>query len=66
MNVRERFRRWWKPAAYEEDHPLSEREREELQHLTTAESLNVTYDEAPGTATGPGAIISTDDEFRRN
>jgi len=30
MNLRERLRRWWKPAEYA-DRPLSEEEREQLQ-----------------------------------
>jgi hypothetical protein len=28
VSLRERLRRWWKPADYEDDHPLSEEERE--------------------------------------
>jgi hypothetical protein len=65
MNVRERLRRWWRPAEYEEDHPLSEKEREELEQRMSAENINLSIDEAPGTATGPGTMIDVDDEFRR-
>jgi hypothetical protein len=28
MNLRDRVRRWWKPAQWADDHPLSEQERE--------------------------------------
>lgn len=31
MNMRERFLRWWKPAAYYESHPLSEEERQGVE-----------------------------------
>jgi hypothetical protein len=27
MTLRERFLRWWRPAAYYETHPLSDKER---------------------------------------
>jgi hypothetical protein len=27
MNLRDRVRRWWKPAQWQEDHPLSAEER---------------------------------------
>lgn len=29
MSLLDRLRRWWKPAEYEDDHPLSEAERDE-------------------------------------
>jgi hypothetical protein len=63
VNVRERIRRWWKPAEYD-DHPLSEEEREARPNPMIAEDLNATYDEAPG-AGGPGPVPRIDDEFRR-
>jgi hypothetical protein len=28
MKLSDRFKRWWKPAQWEEDHPLSEEERD--------------------------------------
>jgi hypothetical protein len=65
MNLRERFRRWWKPADYYDDHPLSDEERAERPNPMIAENLNATYDEAPGMGTGPGAVPHADDEFRR-
>jgi hypothetical protein len=27
MNLRDRVRRWWKPAQWQEDHPLAAKER---------------------------------------
>jgi hypothetical protein len=65
MNLRERLRRWWKPAEYYDDHPLSDEEREKLPDRRIAENLGATYDEMPGTGIGPGAIPHSDDEFRR-
>ena len=65
MNLRERFRRWWKPAEYDDDHPLSDEERAEVPDRRIAENLNATYDEAPGMGMGPGTVPHSDDEFRR-
>jgi hypothetical protein len=31
MKLRERFLRWWRPAAYYETHPLTEEERQVLE-----------------------------------
>jgi hypothetical protein len=64
VNLRERFQRWWKPADYYDDHPLSDEEREETPNPLIAENLNATYDEAPG-AGGPGAVPRVDEDFRR-
>jgi hypothetical protein len=64
VNIRERFRRWWKPADYYDDHPLSDEEREARPNPMIAENLNATYDEAPG-AGGPGAVPRIDEDFRR-
>jgi hypothetical protein len=61
MRLRERLRRWWKPAAYEDDHPLSEEERE-------ASSLSVRDPRSQHdmyTTLRGGEPVHVDDEFRR-
>lgn len=39
VSLRERIRRWWKPVDYEDEHPLSEQERQERQPFTMQEEL---------------------------
>ena len=63
MSLRERLRRWWKPTEYEyeDDHPLSEEERE-------ASSLS--FQDVRGkhdmyTTLRGGEPIHVDDDFRR-
>jgi hypothetical protein len=60
MNLLDRFRRWWKPAQWADDHPLSEAERE-------AREAPEFFDEASklGGARFPTPPIDPDDEFRR-
>jgi hypothetical protein len=64
MNLRDRFRRWWRPAAYYDDHPLTDVERHEIPNPHIAENIDITVDEVPG-AGGPGVVPHIDDEFRR-
>jgi hypothetical protein len=60
MTLRERFRRWWKPAQYDADHPLSEEERD-------AERPRRFMDERGklDPYTVGGGPIDPDDDFRR-
>lgn len=61
MNLRERLRRWWKPAEYEDDHPLSEEEREEsslaLQDVRGKHDMYATL--------RGGEPVHVDDDLRR-
>lgn len=54
MNLIERLRHWWKPAEYEEDHPLSEEERAALQHLPHGSNVDTNR-----------LHVNVDDEFKR-
>jgi hypothetical protein len=62
MNLRERLRRWWKPADYADEHPLTDEERQEQEGhqpaFTTQEELGDL-----GGGLGPG--VHPEDEFRR-
>jgi hypothetical protein len=41
MRLTDRLKRWWKPAQWQEDHPLSEQEREnKAQFQTEDEYIN--------------------------
>ena len=61
MNLLERLRRWWKPADYEEDHPLSEEEREARSlSLHDVRSEHDMYASLRG-----GEPIYVDDDLRR-
>jgi hypothetical protein len=33
MKLSDRIRRWWKPAQWEDDHPLSDEERAQAQRI---------------------------------
>ena len=33
MNLSDRIRRWWKPAQWQDDHPLTDEERAQRTHL---------------------------------
>jgi len=35
MKLTDRLRRWWKPAQWQEDHPLSDQERADNAQLQT-------------------------------
>jgi hypothetical protein len=37
VNILSRIRRWWKPAHWADDHPLSVAEREEREPITFRE-----------------------------
>jgi hypothetical protein len=60
VDLLERIRRWWKPANYEDEHPLSDQEREDRQPFTMQEELGRLGGGAHG-----GRPIHPDDELRR-
>ena len=53
MSLLERLRRWWQRADYEDDHPLTEEERNARQSLTAQDELGKL---AGGTRGGPPPI----------
>ena len=38
MRLTDRFRRWWKPAQWAEDHPFSEQERADAAQRNTEDA----------------------------
>jgi hypothetical protein len=61
VSLRERLRRWWRPAEYEDDHPLSEEERE--ARSLSSQDIRSKYD-LYKTLRG-GEPIHVDDDLRR-
>jgi hypothetical protein len=60
VNLLERLRRWWKPAEYEDDHPLSENEREAMRGPSFGD------ERARASVYGHvGGGVNPDDELRR-
>jgi len=41
MKLSDRIRRWWKPAQWQDNHPLSDEEREQRAHLDTPDGYSV-------------------------
>jgi hypothetical protein len=60
VSLVERLRRWWKPADYKDEHPLSDEERQERQPFTMQDELA----KLTGGGTLGGPPIDPEDELR--
>ena len=62
MRLTDRFKRWWKPAQWQDDHPLSEQERaNKAQFQTEDEYINPQH----GTGAESYDRVDVDRDFRK-
>jgi hypothetical protein len=62
MNLRDRLRRWWSPAQWEEDHPLEAAERQQREKMRLGGGFS---DSQTGSYLGPSGRPGSDRDFKK-